>query len=94
VPVYRTVPIDDDGRAKVRAECAECEAITLTSGSTVDQLVAAVGVDALHGKVLASIGPVTSDALRRHGLVPTVEAREPSLAGLVEALVTHYEGSR
>lgn len=94
VPVYRTVPIDDDGRAKVRAECAECEAITLTSGSTVDQLVAAVGVDALHGKVLASIGPVTSDALRRHGLVPTVEAREPSLAGLVEALATHYEGSR
>ncbi|MCU0675361.1 MAG: uroporphyrinogen-III C-methyltransferase [Myxococcota bacterium] len=94
VPVYRTVPIDDEGRARVRAECAECEAVTLTSGSTVDQLVAAVGVEALHGKVLASIGPVTSDALRRHGLSPTVEAREPSLAGLVDALATHYEGSR
>jgi uroporphyrinogen III methyltransferase/synthase len=94
VPVYRTVPVDDAGRAKVRAECVECEAITLTSGSTVDQLVAAVGVDALRGKVLASIGPVTSDALRRHGLAPTVEAREPSLVGLVEALATHYEGSR
>jgi uroporphyrinogen III methyltransferase/synthase len=94
VPVYRTVPIDDAGRAKVRAECAECEAITLTSGSTVDQLVAAVGVEALRGKVLASIGPVTSDALRRHGLTSTVEARTPSLAGLVEALATHYEGTR
>lgn len=94
VPVYRTVPIDDEGLAKVRSELAECEAVTLTSGSTVDQLVAAVGVEALRDKVLASIGPVTTDALTRHGLVAKVEAGEPSLAGLVEALATHYEGAR
>ncbi|MCA9611168.1 MAG: uroporphyrinogen-III C-methyltransferase [Myxococcales bacterium] len=90
VPVYRTVPADSEGRARVKAELAECDAVTLTSGSTVDQLVDAVGVDALKGKVLASIGPVTSDALVSYGLRPTVEAKTPSVEALVDALAAHY----
>ncbi len=34
-----------------------------------------------------SIGPVTSDALRRHRIEPAAEAMEPSSAGLVAAMV-------
>jgi uroporphyrinogen-III synthase len=34
-----------------------------------------------------SIGPVTSEALRRHGIEPAAEAAEPSSAGLVAAVV-------
>jgi uroporphyrinogen-III synthase len=34
-----------------------------------------------------SIGPVTSSALRRHGIEPAAEAEEPSSAGLVGAMV-------
>ncbi len=36
---------------------------------------------------LVSIGPVTSDTLREHGLEPHVEASRHDVDGLVEALV-------
>ncbi len=39
--------------------------------------------------VLASIGPITSRSMREFGLEPTIQAREATLAALVEALV-HY----
>ena len=34
-----------------------------------------------------SIGPVTSDALREHGLQPDVQAAQPEIGALVEALL-------
>jgi uroporphyrinogen-III synthase len=36
--------------------------------------------------VVASIGPVTSDALRRHGVVPDLTPEQPKLAALVASL--------
>lgn len=90
VPVYRTMPVDDAGAASVVEALATADAVTLTSGSAVDQLVAIVGAEALADKVLASIGKVTTDALRRHGLRATVEAQTPSLVALVDALEAHY----
>jgi uroporphyrinogen-III synthase len=34
-----------------------------------------------------SVGPVTSDALRHHGLEPAAEATEPTSQGMVEAMI-------
>jgi uroporphyrinogen-III synthase len=63
--------------------------ITFTSASTVANLLAAIGgPDQLRaGARLASIGPVTTAALREHGLEPAIEAARHDIDGLIEALV-------
>lgn len=60
--------------------------ITVTSSSTVKNLVCAVGAETLRGIKLASIGPVTSATARELGLEATVEANPYTIDGLVEAI--------
>jgi uroporphyrinogen III methyltransferase/synthase len=61
--------------------------ITFTSTSTVENLAAAVGDGALRGVKAASIGPITSAALRRHHIEVAAEAAEYTSAGLVAAIL-------
>ena len=72
------------------------DAITFTSSSTVKNFLSVVkGTDiaAKLSKVkFASIGPVTSDTLREHGLPVHVEADEYTMEGLAQALI-HLFGS-
>ncbi len=66
------------------------DAITFTSASTAQNLHAlmeAAEVRIPEGTVLASIGPITSQAMREVGMEPTVEAKEATIASLVEALL-------
>lgn len=65
--------------------------ITFTSSSTARNFVAMLGKgksprERLKGIKLASIGPVTSETLRGVGLWVDVEAKEFTMAGLVDAL--------
>jgi uroporphyrinogen III methyltransferase/synthase len=67
---------------------AGADYITFTSSSTVKFFLDAVG-DRIPARArLVSIGPVTSEALRRRGLEPHVEASRHDIDGLVAALVT------
>jgi len=71
------------------------DAITFTSASTAHNLVAllAAAQVSLPGSiVLASIGPVTSGAMRSISLEPAVEADEATIASLVKALEAHFAG--
>ena len=61
--------------------------ITFTSSSTVKNLVAVAGRKALQGVRIASIGSVTSETARAHGLEVTVEADLFTMDGLVAAIV-------
>ncbi|MDP9170165.1 MAG: uroporphyrinogen-III synthase, partial [Acidobacteriota bacterium] len=61
--------------------------ITFTSSSTAENLIAAAGAEALGNIRTASIGPITSASLRRHGLAVTIEAATFSVPGLVEAII-------
>lgn len=61
--------------------------VTFTSTSTVVNLIEAVGAEALAGVRVASIGPVTSAAVRRFGLQVTAEARVFTTQGLIEAIL-------
>jgi uroporphyrinogen-III synthase len=68
------------------------DAVTFTSASTANNLVALL--EAAQTKLpeevtRASIGPVTSNALRELGLTAHVEAKEATVAGLVECLVEY-----
>ena len=69
------------------------DAITFTSASTVRNLCAlleAANLTLPANITLASIGPVTSEALRDLGHAPTIEAPEPTIPALVQSLATHF----
>ena len=91
LPVYETV-IERLSPDQV-AEVAGADFITFTSASTVRNFLESVGGaevwSASSGRrpALVSIGPVTSDELRAHGLEPDVEAKEHDIEGVVAAIV-------
>ena len=60
--------------------------VTFTSGSTVKNLLAAVGAEALQGVRCASIGPVTSNVARKHGLTIDAEAEPSTAQGVADAM--------
>jgi uroporphyrinogen-III synthase len=69
------------------------DAITFTSASTARNLMALLEVANLTlppNITLASIGPITSQALRTLGHEPTEEAAEPTIPALVQSLATHF----
>ncbi|MBL8293353.1 MAG: uroporphyrinogen-III synthase, partial [Bryobacterales bacterium] len=63
--------------------------ITFTSSSTVRNFVEAQGAEALNGVSIASIGPVTSETARQHGLLVTAEAKPYTIDGLLNALLEY-----
>lgn len=68
-------------------------AITFTSSSTARnflQLLKGVSRRKLAGVRMASIGPVTSDTLRELKLRADIQAREYTMQGLINALVTSF----
>ena len=72
------------------------DAVTFTSASTAGNLIAlleAAGLSLPATTVRASIGPVTSRALDGLGLPPHLEAAEPTIAALVEALAVHFHAN-
>ena len=70
------------------------DAVTFTSASTAANLVALLEA-ASHtlpaSVVRASIGPITSRALCDLGLPPHLEAAEPTVAALANALAAHFQ---
>lgn len=86
VEAYRNVPPEGLAEAAARVFQSRVDWVTFTSGSTVKNLLAAVPREALAGVRLASIGPVTSEALHRHGFRPDAEARPHTAEGLVAAM--------
>jgi len=87
---YRTRLIDEPPEALLNAlDRRELDWITFTSSSTVENTLTLLGnrAEQLRDVRTASIGPITSQTLRRHGFEPTVEAGRHDIPGLVEALV-------
>ncbi|WP_213806709.1 uroporphyrinogen-III synthase [Granulicella sp. dw_53] len=69
------------------------DAITFTSASTATNLFAlleAADLTLPPSVALASIGPITSSALRDLGYSPHLEATEATIPALVQALQTHF----
>lgn len=71
------------------------DAITLTSGSTANNLMRRLqseggNAQALQGVCLACIGPSAAQALEAFSLRANVVASEHTLAGLVQALAAYY----
>jgi uroporphyrinogen III methyltransferase/synthase len=87
---YRTVPETEDvsgGIARFKAEGADL--ITFTSSSTAENFMA-LNLPLPSGLETASIGPITSEAMRRLNLSVDVEAKQYDIPGLVAAIRHHY----
>ena len=89
VEAYRNVvPQEAAARARdIFSAPRKPDWVTFTSSSTVKNLLAAAGRDALEGVRIASIGPVTSETARAQGLKVDAEAMHYTLDGLIEAIL-------
>jgi uroporphyrinogen-III synthase len=76
---YRNVAEDADP-----AQLGEFDIVTFTSASTVDRFFERTTPG--HA-LLASIGPATSDAIRRYGRKPDIVAKEATIQALHDAVV-------
>jgi len=79
---YRTIPV-----ASNASELHDIDVVTFTSASTVDNFFASASPAEVTGSLLASIGPVTSDAIRKHDRQPDVEAATATISALHDAVV-------
>ena len=92
IEAYETrVPEDTKGRLEevFSDPASRPHMITFTSSSTASNFLTVLGENArefLEGVHLASIGPVTSETLKQAGFPATIEAREYTMNGLVEAI--------
>jgi uroporphyrinogen III methyltransferase / synthase len=87
VALYETVaePVSHEQLQALR----EADYVTFTSSSTVRFFVQAAGADGglSTNTRIVSIGPVTTDALRRHGFEPHVQAERHDVDGMIDALL-------
>ena len=84
--VYKTVPETEDptgAAARIAGEGADL--ITFTSASTVENFFK-LGLPWPEGCAAGSIGPVTSEALKKHGVKPAFEVKPSDIPGLVAAV--------
>ena len=89
VEAYRNVVPAGAAALAAQIFCAASKPdwITFTSSSTVKNFLAVAGAAALEGVRIASIGPVTSETARQHGLQVHFEAGEFTIDGLIDGLV-------
>lgn len=95
LPLYETVP-DQGGLSRLRSLVLGrgLDVVVFASGSAVDAVMTALGAAGrrVFAKSIraASIGPVTSAALRRHGIRTAMQAKQPTMEGLAAAIVSYY----
>jgi uroporphyrinogen III methyltransferase/synthase len=88
VEAYRTV-VPDDVASRAHAifdRERKPHWITFTSSSTVNNFMSVAPEHWLGGVRIASIGPVTTETIRSHGLEPDAQATSYTTDGLVEAI--------
>jgi len=95
---YRTVAADYDidELRKLIGENA-IDAVTFTSASTVDHFFGRLSADERSRissrALLASIGPTTTEAIRRYGRGPDIEAKNATIAALLDAVTGALAGA-
>jgi uroporphyrinogen III methyltransferase/synthase len=82
--LYETIAEPLSPRALAAAQAADY--ITFTSSSTVRFFLEAAGGLSPETRIV-SIGPITSETLREHGLEPHVEAEDHDVDGMIQALL-------
>ena len=96
VEAYETVVTQLPAGELQRLLTPSPDVITFTSSSTATNFAKLAGennvCELLRGVVIASIGPITSETIRKLGLAVTIEAKESTMPGLVRAIEDHFRG--
>ncbi len=96
VCVYRTQLAVPDPETLERLRAGSVDVVTFTSGAIARGFVSAIEASGLDAEqifahlAVASIGPVTSDAIREMGLRVDVEAAESTMGSLVDAVAEYF----
>lgn len=96
VIVYRTTQAKPDPAILARLSAGHVDVGTFASGAMAGAFfdaVSSAGLDpheVMRGMAVASIGPITTGALRKLGYEPDVEATESTMGALVDAVVRLY----
>lgn len=87
IVAYKTKRIIRD-KKEVLSNLKKVEIVTFLSSSTVDAFMASIenDLEAVKDIKFASIGPVTSDTMRRYGLNVDFEAKVYDVNGIIEAI--------
>jgi uroporphyrinogen III methyltransferase / synthase len=88
VDLYRNV-IPPDAHSRIQRWLKSGQTahwIAFTSGSTVKNWLSVAGRESLHGVQVASIGPATSEVIRRHGITVDAEADPHTTDGIIDAI--------
>lgn len=86
-------------RAALKSSAKRPHIITFTSASTVKNYLSLLGIRSGNSKLISgvhnvSIGPVTSDALRSHGLTVDAQAEPSTMKGVVAAILKLAEDNK
>jgi uroporphyrinogen III methyltransferase/synthase len=98
-PVYQVVTLTPPAEVLKRLAAGGFDSIVFASGGTARRFVGAlagVGMDAvriLAGRVVVSIGPVTTGALHELGIAVDEEAESPTSEAIVKAIVDRFGGA-
>jgi len=96
VCVYRTRLAEADPAIIERLRAGSVDIVTFTSGAIARGFVSAIEASGLDAErvmaqlAVASIGPVTSDAIRDLGFAVDVEATESTMGSLVDAVAERF----
>ena len=89
VEAYRNaVPVEAANQARAVFQEPYPDWVTLASSSAAENLVKLAGRDVLSRVKIATIGPITSDTVRAHGLQVAAEASAHTVRGLIEAVAS------
>ncbi|MCB9799254.1 MAG: uroporphyrinogen-III C-methyltransferase [Candidatus Omnitrophica bacterium] len=96
VTAYRTIKSPLSSQEKNRLKSFKPDYVLFTSSSTVDNFFKAVpaGLRKILNARYVSIGPVTSQTLKKYGVRSYRQAREHTIDGLIETLVDKRTPSR
>jgi uroporphyrinogen III methyltransferase/synthase len=88
--VYESLDVEkSDPTIAAKMSAGQIHWTTVTSSAIARSLVNLFG-DSLHKTNLASISPITSATLRELGFKPAAEAKEYTMAGVVEAVTCNF----
>ena len=97
VVAYRTVTAESDAHLGIYRQLLDgkLDVVTFSSASAVRAFIAIHGaeqaVDLLSHTLVATIGPVTTDAAHRYGINPQITPAVSTVPALVDAIVAHFQ---
>jgi uroporphyrinogen III methyltransferase / synthase len=97
VVAYRTVTAESDAHLGIYRQLldSKLDVVTFSSASAVRAFITIHGaeqaVDLLSHTLVATIGPVTTDAAHRYGINPQITPAVSTVPALVDAIVAHFQ---